>query len=225
MIKDCQECGAALEDAASTCYSCGAQQSISDSPTTIPQGSTPSNSIVQGLARIWSDTTPKKRKKMLLICGASLIIAVAVIVLALSGARTNREPPFFGIQRGDSVETVEKILGAPDDFEDNGLRNFNYDYDVEFLNIDGYISIHFELDKVDTLYFYNYGTASINEYEDVIKFYTKKYGESEPVVGGNSYSSGERIAFWLLDNNTGLRVKYTPGSFFSNARITIAIYS
>ena len=227
MGKYCQQCGVALEDKDLFCCICGARQATLHSSVkpVAPQNNISESSTVHVYTEHASATAQKKRTKPLLIGGIILVITLAIVVicLVLPSTSAKREPPFFGVERGDSIDTVEKRLGTPDDFQDNGLRNFDYYYEVEFLDMDGYLEIHFELDKVDALYFHYYSTTTIIEYEDAVDYYIEKYGEPDE-TGGDYYSTGE-YTFWLLNNNTGLRVKHYPGTRFSEAHLEIAIYS
>lgn len=230
MSKFCAYCGTALKEEALFCQSCGARQPVmtaspapvtEQNPTSIGSGTYPATPASQ--APQTGTVVKKKPVKALLICGIAVVAAI-VVILFLTVGGSKREAPFFGLERGDSVEDVEKAMGDPDDFQDNYMNNYNYYYeDIEFLDMTGYLDVHFKMDKVNTLKYVS-SYASKGDYNDAVDYYTKKYGEPEYEYTDTSGSSGD-YTYWDMDGGTRLVVEYYSASKFSPSHVYIRIYS
>lgn len=165
----------------------------------------------------------KKRIGILAVCGLILIAAVAAVFL-IFGNGLMREAPFYGIEKGDSVEDVERIMGDPDDFDDNYLRNFHYYYeDIDFLDMTGYLDVHFKMDKVNSLNFVC-SRASTDDYEDAVDYYTKKHGEPDYEHVDTTGSSGD-YTYWNMEDGTCLMIEYYSASTYSPSKVYVKVFN
>lgn len=230
MNKYCVHCGTALREEMLFCPNCGTKKEKQEEMATAEilhcQNEAENKSTdIRALAKkayAWVAEQVSKRKKVLLICG--VVIAVVVAISLIFGGKG--DAPFFGIERGDSVQTVEKKLGTPDDFDDNGSQNYRYYYyDIKFLNMEGYLDIHFLLDKVDNIHFED-SWASMDDYEDAVEYYTKQYGEPSTKYSDYSdYYSESECAIWDLDNGNAMRVEYYGVAQYESPTLTIYVYN
>ncbi len=230
MNKFCIHCGTALREEALFCPNCGTKKEIREElPTpeiTVCQKETANRNVDIGAlikkTYTWVATQAGKRKKLLLIVGVAI---VAVVAIALMFGNKG-SAPFFGVERGDPVKTVEQKMGDPDDFENNGSQNYRYYYeDIKFLKMEGYVDIHFELDRVNTLRFID-SSASMRDYDDAVKYYTKQYGKP---IGTNSnysdYYSASEIAFWNMDDGSMMSVEYHSSAAYEPPTLTVYVYN
>ena len=226
MGKFCVHCGAAMSDNALFCTVCGVRQ---DSFTTqsAPNGQpiVYQQPVYNVQSSLVSPTAKNKKVGIVIaVCVAVLIVAIVGICLIV-GNGSGDDLPFRGVKRGDSVEEVEKILGEPNDFDDNGMNNFHYYYEnVEFLDMKGYVDIHFKLSKVDTLGYYC-NTGTMNKYDSAVEYYTEKYGE--PISNDSDYSdyfSETECSSWKLDDGSVLRIEYHSAAGYEKPVVSIKIY-
>ena len=137
-------------------------------------------------------------KKLFKILIIAIICLSFIFILIKCGNKG--DAPFYGIEYASSYKKVESTMGKPDDVEDNGLQNFNYYYEnISFLGQSGELRIHFELSKVDSMY---YVYESFYEYdfeayvEKVVSYYTKEHGDPASTYNGSEKS----MYYWELED-------------------------
>lgn len=226
----CANCGTALREEMLFCPACGTKKGEQEkeelaemADVQIKTGNKDAD-IVGNFKNACTKITKLdgKKKKALLIGG--ILIVVTLVLAIVSGNKG--KAPFFGIERGDSVKTVEQKMGDPDDFDNNGSRNYNYYYDnIKFLKMEGYVDIHFELDKVDTLSF-ECSYASMSDYEEAVKYYTKQYGE--PIAKNSNYSdyySVSECAYWSMDDGSRMELEYHSAAAYEPPSLSVYVYN
>lgn len=229
MNKFCIHCGTALSEEALFCPNCGTKKEATGefptTETTVCPKETENRAadIMACMKKAYAKiiAVVAKRKKLFLIGGVAIVAVVAMVLMF--GNKGNA--PFYGIERGDPVKTVEQKMGDPDDFENNGLQNYRYYYeDIKFLKMEGYVDIHFELNKVNTLRFID-SSAGMSDYEDAVKYYTKQYGNP---IGTNSnysdYYSASEIAYWNMDDGSMMSVEYHSSAAYEPPTLTVYVY-
>ncbi len=227
MSTHCANCGTPLQEDALFCPSCGSKQTDlckASQSDALESQNTPANPPVSAKHPHTPTWTATMQNPKVIFIGAAILCVAVVIWLLLANGIFHKEAPFFGIQRGDSVEKVEQQLGTPDDFDDNGMRNYDYYYDhIEFLDMEGYVKFHFELDKVDSYIFvYHPGTA--DGYNDAVKHYTKKYGSPDATISdyAQSYNESE-CSVWKMDDGTTMRVRYHSGTTYLQPTLEVEV--
>ena len=228
MDEFCAHCGAAMTEDALFCKACGTRKSSLTAPTESSARAITHPHITSTETTLSKEQLPQasdiiKKKTKIAICVALLVTTIAGFFL-FNESGVNTELPFRGIMRGSTVEEVEKQLGTPDDFEDNGGSNFNYYYfDVEFLEMKGYVNIHFELSKVYTLSFIC-NTGTMQGYNRAVEYYTKKYGEPNVTNSDYSdyYSESER-SLWEFEDGSYMELAYHSAGVYEKPTVSIRI--
>lgn len=247
MSKYCTKCGTELSEEALFCHSCGTPQKIpavqpditGSAEPNIPTKTAMSDMQAPHLTSSISIATFfRKHKKILLICGMITVVVAVILFLILGNISTDADRDttsekvtFLGLEKTDSVNTVKRKLGKPDNFVDNGSQNISYYYgDIEFLNITGTVAIHFSSNMVyeitfdcDTREGYS---VDMSNYEDVIDYYTRKYGEpsSQDSYFSSYYGMGSECAVWELDKGLRLEVEFQTLEWYSGYKLTIRIH-
>lgn len=153
------------------------------------------------------------------------LLLVISIVFSLTGCLARQDPPFFGINRGDTSESVKQRLGTPDEFDDNGLQNFNYYYTyIEFLDMTGFLNIHFKMSMVYTLTFET-NIANMSDFDRAVEYYTEKNGEPiQYKLDYSDYYYESACAIWRLENGNLLSIEYHSAGIYEKPALRVKIY-